>query len=104
MRRRRLMGVYRGFVKSIDAVAPITVARSAAAELGGTTQRCGPSATQKLAERGAEYNRHRPARPSPQRPCLRSNTVALTGHPRYARPQLICTFLYSIEAEDRGMS
>src|ERR1700719_1030376 len=57
-------------------------ARSAAAEVGGTTQRCGPSATQKLAEGGADYNRHRPARPAPQRPCLRFGTVALTGHPR----------------------
>src|ERR1700689_5490780 len=90
MRRRRLMGVYRGFVKSMDAVAPITVARSAAAEVGGTTQRCAPSATQKLAEGAAEYNRHRPARPALQRPCLRFNPVALTGHPRYARRHVIC--------------
>src|SRR5258708_32299919 len=84
------MGVYRGFVKSMGAVAPITVARSAAAELGGPTQSCGPSATQKLPEGGAEYNRHRPARPSPQRPCLSANTVALTRHPRYARRHVVC--------------
>src|SRR5580692_12865090 len=90
MRRRRLMGVYRGFVKSMDAVAPITVARSAAAEVGGTTQHCGPSATQKLAEGAAEYNRHRPARPALQRPSSSVNTVALTGHPRYARRHVIC--------------
>src|SRR4029077_13955007 len=38
----------------------------------------------------AKYNRHRPARSPLQRPSSSVNTVALTGHPRYARRHVIC--------------
>jgi len=44
------------------------MSRSAAAK-AGATQLSGPSATQKLAEGEAEYNRLRPAPPCPQRHC-----------------------------------
>src|ERR1700734_2584505 len=95
MRRRRLIGVYRGFVKSMGMPwLHFRTSRSAAATRAGNllraTQFSGPSAPRKLTEGDAEYNRHRPARPLPQRQCAPPNAVALTGHPRYARRQAIC--------------
>src|SRR6516165_12502541 len=60
-----------------NAVAPFRMSRSAAA-ISGATQLSGPSATGKLAEREAEYNRQRPARRRPQRHCAVQTGVALT--------------------------
>jgi len=62
-------------------VAPFYTSKSAAAAQGSlltkrdSTQR--PSATQKLAEGAAEYNRHRPARPQSQRRSVGAGPVAL---------------------------
>src|ERR1700742_4760565 len=62
---------------------------SAAAELGerGAARNGGgrPSATNRLAERVAEHNRHRPAGRSAQRRLAAFRSVALTVTKRYAR-------------------
>jgi hypothetical protein len=47
--------VYRGLVKSMDAVAPVLLSRSAAA-VTGVRLKTLPLRSTKLAEREAEYN------------------------------------------------
>src|SRR5262249_24716983 len=49
-----------------------SASRSAAAAMGGATQRS-PSATGRLAEREAEYNRHSLVRRLPQRRCVEAS-------------------------------
>src|SRR5688500_14270817 len=61
MRRRRLIGVYRGLRKSMSCRDSVNDARSAAAAGLGSATQCGywnrPDRTGNLADRGWEHNR-----------------------------------------------
>src|SRR5687768_1613068 len=88
MRRRRLIGVYRGLRKSMSCRDSVNDARSAAAAGLGSATQCGywnlPDRTGNLADRGWEHNRRSAVVQTPNSwvPML----VDLRISSRYARP------------------
>src|SRR5262245_17756624 len=89
MRRRRLIGVYRGLLMSIlDAVAPVSAVMSAAAGAARLTTREHATRPSPQASRSGSAAQSRPRALFARTPNVRitSFSVALTIAPRYARP------------------